>query len=558
VEVETLAAGDEGVWLLIDDTVVQIDPRTNRLGQRIRIGSPAATAIAVGAGSVWATAEQEGVVWRIDPGPNPVTRTIDVGVGVTYIAFGAGAVWTANYVDGVVTRIDPSTNTVTDRVPVGAAQALAAGPGSAWVSTAGRPSAGGLPEFVCGELASGGREPDVLIASDFPLQGPTAAGPRAMVDAIRHVLEQHGFRAGRYTVGYRSCDDSTAQTGDYEPRRCAANATAYAHAEQLVALIGPYNSHCTQIELPILNRAPGGPLATISPVNTYPGLTRPDGLAPPHSYRAEPEVYYPTGVRNYVRLKPGDDLQGAGHAALADQLGLDSAYLLHDGSEFWRALLIEPFRRAAGRLGIRMAGSESFDSSAPSYAEVADRVARSGAQGVVVGGDPYDGGDRLLKALRARLGKRVTIMGGLLFAFAPDVLEQAGRAARGVYATTLDLPTTALPLTEAGRRFAREVGAFEAPLQGVLEAGQATELVLRAIARSDGTRASVLEELRASRVRDGILGSFRFDRNGDITAAQIPIVRITGATPPGAGIPQEFQGAVVDRVVEVPASLAGR
>jgi hypothetical protein len=65
-------------------------------------------------------------------------------------------------------------------------------------------------------------------------------------------------------------------------------------------------------------------------------------------------VYYPTGVRNYVRLKPGDDLQGAAHAVFADQLGLESAYVLHDGSEVWRALLIEPFRRAAGRLGIRI------------------------------------------------------------------------------------------------------------------------------------------------------------------------------------------------------------
>jgi hypothetical protein len=68
----------------------------------------------------------------------------------------------------------------------------------------------------------------------------------------------------------------------------------------------------------------------------------------------------------------------------------------------------------------------------------------------------------------------------------------------------------------------------------------------------------VLEELRAGRVRDGILGTFRFDRNGDMTTAQIPIVRITGATPPGAGLPQDFQGAVVDRVVEVPVNLAGR
>ena len=130
-----------------------------------------------------------------------------------------------------------------------------------------------------------------------------------------------------------------------------------------------------------------------------------------------------------------------------------------------------------------------------------------------------------------------------------------GRGARGIYATSLDLPLTALPLTATGRAFARDVGAFTTPAQGVLEAGQAAELVMAAIARSDGTRASVLRELRASDVKDGILGSFRFDANGDFTKSAIPILRITGATPPGAGLPPEFEGAKVDRVVEVPADL---
>ena len=553
LDVDSLAAGEEGVWFLIKQTVVEFNPRTGRLGQRIRIGSPAPTALAVGAGSIWVTAEQEGVVWRIEPGPGSSARTIDVGVGVTYIAFGAGSLWTANYIDGTVTRIDPATNTVADRVPVGAAQALAAGPGSAWVSTAGATRDGSLPDSVCGALASGVADPDVLIASDLPLRQP---GARAMADAIRFVLEENNYRAGRYSVGYRSCDDSTAQTGDFENRRCAANANAYAQADRLVALIGPYNSDCALVEIPILNRAPDGALAMISPTNTYSGLTRP-GIDPPDGYRGEPDVYYPTGVRNYVRVRPNDDQAGAGHAVLARQLGLEGVYVLDDGSGFWRELLSEPFRVAARKLGVRVAGSGTFDPSAKSYAALAGRVARSGAEGVVVGGDPYNGADRMIKALRARLGQRVTIMGGFFLAFAPDVLKQAGPAARGMYATTLDLPLTALPMTAAGRRFARDVGAFEAPIQGVLEAGQSAKLVLRAIARSDGTRASVLEELRALEVRNDIMGTFRFDRNGDTTLADIPIVRITGATPPGAGLPPEFQGAVLDRVVQVPTRLVG-
>jgi ABC-type branched-subunit amino acid transport system substrate-binding protein len=57
-------------------------------------------------------------------------------------------------------------------------------------------------------------------------------------------------------------------------------------------------------------------------------------------------------------------------------------------------------------------------------------------------------------------------------------------------------------------------------------AAQATEVMLDAIARSDGTRASVVRELFKTRVEDGILGTFSFDRNGDTTAGAVTIFRV--------------------------------
>jgi hypothetical protein len=56
-------------------------------------------------------------------------------------------------------------------------------------------------------------------------------------------------------------------------------------------------------------------------------------------------------------------------------------------------------------------------------------------------------------------------------------------------------------------------------------------------------------------VKDGILGSFGFDPNGDMTTASIPILRLTGRTPQGSGLPLQFQGAVVDRIVKIPPTL---
>ena len=100
-------------------------------------------------------------------------------------------------------------------------------------------------------------------------------------------------------------------------------------------------------------------------------------------------------------------------------------------------------------------------------------------------------------------------------------------------------------LTPAAQRFVREFGARPDEV-GVLEAAQATETVLAAIDRSDGTRASVLAELQNTREQGSILGDFTFDRHGDITPALFTVLRVTG-TPS-----RPANNLVVDRVIAVP------
>jgi ABC-type branched-subunit amino acid transport system substrate-binding protein/DNA-binding beta-propeller fold protein YncE len=554
----TIAAGEEGVWYLGIDAppvVMSIDPRTNRLARTIHVGGET-MGVAVGAGSVWVMETEPGLLWRIEPGRQPIRRTIDVGPGASFVAFGDGAVWTGNYVDGTVARIDPSTNSVTARTSISAPQAIAAGAGAAWVSVAGG-TAGALTATACGEVASGTGSPDVLIASDLPLQGPFSAEPRAVEGAIRYTLERRGFRAGKYAVGYQSCDVSTPQTGGFEFRKCAANASAYAHAEQLVAVIGPWSSFCGQVGIPILNRAPDGPLAIVSPHSSHPGLTRGGRLAQ-HGFlgtRGEPEAYYPTGVRNFFRVFPREDLQGVAHAMLAKQLGLRRVYVVYERFEGTKVVWADPFTRAARRQGIEVAGSTTFDPEAKSYDVLAERVARSDVQGVFIA--TFGRGQRVLRALRARLGPRAVMMGPDGLGPVPDLLERAGPAAHGLYLSYTDVPPATRKGSPAGRRFARDYGTLDNPMSGVLPAAQATEVVLDAIARSDGTRASVLEQLRTTKVKNGVLGDFELDRHGDITPAQIPIFRVTGRTPPGAGVFEWFEGSVVDRVLTVPTSLSG-
>jgi branched-chain amino acid transport system substrate-binding protein len=372
-----------------------------------------------------------------------------------------------------------------------------------------------------------------------------------MSAAILFVLRRHGFKAGEHTVGYQACDDSTSQVGRFEFFKCGSNAKAYAAAKRLVGLIGPYNSGCAGIQIPIVNRGVSGALPMISPANTYIGLTR----AGPGAAPEDPKALYPTGVRNYVRVLPADDVQGAAFAVFAKQLGLKSAYVL-EGGEDYGVSLGRRFILASKKLGVEIAGTGAWTPRAKTYAPLANRVRRSGADGVFLAGYLFFNGGEVVKALRARLGPDFPIMAGDAFIPVGDLLKAAGPAALGMYvSSTFAAPTR---LSPAAEEFVREF----APTQPhgsippfVLETAQATEIMLEAIARSDGTRASVLRALRASEVRDGILGTFRFDANGDKTPEAIPIYRVTGKTPRGAGLADEMQGAVVDRVVSLPSSL---
>jgi ABC-type branched-subunit amino acid transport system substrate-binding protein len=251
-------------------------------------------------------------------------------------------------------------------------------------------------------------------------------------------------------------------------------------------------------------------------------------------------------VRNFVRLEAVDALEGTALAVLAKQLGLARVYVLLQSGTFYAGQATEPFKRGAKALGVGLAGESTFDAATADPAKLADAVARAGADGVVLGLDALPFGVPLVKALRARLGQRVPLLASGI-AFDPPLPA----AARGVYVASTDVPRAAAPLTPAGERFAREAGEGNKPQFAVLESAQAAQLVLSAIARSDGTRPSVLRYLRASRVTNGLLGSFHFDRNGDADPPVMPVERLA-VTRHGAPI----EGAVFDRLITIPEPLA--
>ena len=149
--------------------------------------------------------------------------------------------------------------------------------------------------------------------------------------AIRAVLRSRGFSAGAHTVGYQSCDDSTAQAQSFEYEKCASNAHLYAENRAVIGVVGSYNSDCSMLQIPLANACAGRAARHGLAVELRIPLTRPARTAS----QREVNKLYPTGVRNFFRVYPADDVQAAGLALAARQLGAKRLVLLRvEGSGY--------------------------------------------------------------------------------------------------------------------------------------------------------------------------------------------------------------------------------
>jgi DNA-binding SARP family transcriptional activator/ABC-type branched-subunit amino acid transport system substrate-binding protein len=534
-----VAAGPAGLWAIEEDgTVARIDPRAARVVARTRLEASSLGAIAVGRGEVWVSAPDDGAVWRVPAGDVHRAQRVPLARGVRAVGVGAGAVWVANPLVGTLTRIDERSGRVTGTVHTGGhPQDVVVAGRDAWASVAPGPAAASTePGTIAGApceptLARPGDRADVMLVSDLPLRGGIRVSSQHMTEAIAAVVRARGFRAGRFKVAYASCDDSIARTGIFDATRCATNARAYIRDPRVLGVVGALNSPCTRAAM---RELPAGGPVYVSPFSTDPALTQ------------------PARARPFARVIATDAAQAAGLALLARRLGAARVYLIDDRDPAYGGMLAGAFRRAAARLGVPIVGAGSWNPRAPRPAGLARAAARLHPDAVVVAGTIDDGGTDVVRELRGALGPQVRLL--LTDGFTPtDILaRRAGRAADGAYVSLASATLDAL--TPSGRRLARtlrrsSVETAEDP--GAFYAAQAATVLLDAIARSDGSRASVLREVRRTDVAEGLLGPVRFDASGDLAAPAVTVLRARL----GDRSRPDFEDARVDQVLRPPASL---
>jgi branched-chain amino acid transport system substrate-binding protein len=369
--------------------------------------------------------------------------------------------------------------------------------------------------------SGGGGGQTVKIVSDLPLQGSNRAQTTTMVNAIEMAIEERGGKAGSATIEYESLDNATAQAGQWDEAKCAENAQTAAQDEEIVGWIGPFNSGCAAVEIPILNEAG---LGMISPANTYIGLTKPGGEPD------EPEKYYPTGERNYSRVIVADDEQGQAGALLMEEEGVESVYILDDKETYGKGLA-DQVQKSAEELGIQIVGREGIDGSAANYRSLMNKIARIDPDAIYFGGIIENNAGQLIKdKVGAGMSNDDVLFIGPDGIFLDTFLTQAGNAAEGAYITFGGLPQS--ELTAKGQQFVQD---YESQYDDAVQpytayAYEAANVMLDAIEKAskegEVTREAVLQQIFATEDFNGVLGTWSFDEDGDTSLTELSIQRV--------------------------------
>lgn len=364
----------------------------------------------------------------------------------------------------------------------------------------------------------------LTVYSSLPLQGPLAGTSEQIVDGEKLALADADHRAGAFKIDYVSLDDSSPTSGQWNPGVTATNAKTAAQDTSTIAYLGDFDSGATAVSLPFMNEAG---IVQVSPASPYVGLTS--------SFEAgqdEPERFYPSGKRTFVRLAPGDIQQAEAQIELMKSLGVHRLYVLDDQDPF-EMPLADIVADYAERAGITVVTHDSI-STAPEavFTGAVEKIVESHAQAVFLAGSEGPGTVALWRDLY-RAEPNLLLLGSSSMD-SESFTSQIGAAAANTYLTTPVLPVRLYPPAAQGvlRHYRSVFGAEGGPY--ALYGYEAMTLVLDAV-RSAGARGNdrqtVIDRVFATRNRNSVIGRYSVQSNGETTLSQYGVDRVSGGRP---------------------------
>jgi branched-chain amino acid transport system substrate-binding protein len=334
------------------------------------------------------------------------------------------------------------------------------------------------------------------------------------VAGIKLALAQAQHQAGPWRVRYLSLDDSRAGGGSWDLGRTIANAHRAIADPKAVYYIGEFSSDASKISIPILNQAG---LAQLSPSNTYVGLTTSD----PDSAADEPERFYPTGDRTYLRIIPRDTVQAAAGLLAMKDAGCARVAIAHDQTAYGIGLA-KLLIAQKGYYGLQIVSNSAIDPTGLDDHSYALNIRAQRANCFFFAGDVSSAAVELARNVHLVIPS-ARIFGGegvCNAAFTNGALGGVGAAIDPlVECTRLPQVVAAYP---GGKAFATAFKARYGVAPGPFaiygyEAMKVALDTIGTIGSQSISKAAVLQALRTLPLRHSVIGDYRFDQNGDTT-----------------------------------------
>jgi branched-chain amino acid transport system substrate-binding protein len=370
----------------------------------------------------------------------------------------------------------------------------------------------------------------VDVYSSLPLQGASSAQTIPLVNGIKLALSEANNKAGNFTVNYQSLDDSTAAAGKWDPGQTAANARKAASDPKAVYYIGEFNSGASEVSIPILNEAG---IPQVSPANTYVGLT----TNLPGSAPGEPQKYYPTGKRTFLRIVPIDSIQAAADLMAMKNAGCTKVAVAND-KEAYGAGLATLLGLEKSEYGVDIVSNTGIDPTSPNFRSYASTIQGQGADCFFFSGIVSNGAVQITKDVHSAIPTAKI--------FGPDGVCTSSytAASQGGVPAAVDpllectVATQDLAAYPGGEQF---LSAYKAKYGGAepdpyaIYGYEAMKLGLdtvKSLGAQGSSKSAVLAALFAIKSRASVLGTYGFDANGDTTLKSYGLYKVNSSGDP--------------------------
>jgi branched-chain amino acid transport system substrate-binding protein len=373
-----------------------------------------------------------------------------------------------------------------------------------------------------GTSSGGGNTVDVY--SSLPLQGASSAQTGPMVNGMKLALAEAGGKAGQWTVNYQSLDDSTAAAGKWDPGQTAANARKAASDPKAVFYMGEFNSGASEVSIPILNEAG---IPQVSPANTYVGLT----TNLPGSAPGEPQKYYPTGKRTYLRIVPIDSIQAAADLMAMKQAGCTKVAVAND-KEAYGAGLATLLGLEKGFYGVTLTSNTGIDPTTPNFRSYAATIKGQGADCFFFAGIVSNGAVQIAKDVHSAIPTAKVFGGDGVCTDSFTSAAKGGVTASLYPLTECTVATQDLAAYPGGKTFLASYQAkygVSSPDPYAIYGYEVMKLALdtiKGLGAQGNNKTNVLNALFALKARQSVLGSYGFNSNGDTTLKSYGLYKV--------------------------------